>query len=88
MAWKGRNAMSDLNLESIEDPNTVDHPSPAPSKRMIRWVAVLGVLVVIVLGVSLAINLDRPAADQVARQNAGHSPTTIMTAPPPRYIAP
>lgn len=81
--------MNDLNLESIEDPKAVEHPSTASSKRPLRWIAAVGVLVVIALGVSLAINHDRPVADQVARQNAGHSPfPPMMTAPPPRHIAP
>jgi hypothetical protein len=79
--------MSDLDLESIEDPNAVDHPSPAPNKRMVRWIAAVAVLVVIVLGVTAAIKHDHPLAKQVAHQNAGRLPSMI-TAPPPRYTAP
>ena len=78
--------MSDL--ESIEDPAAVDHPTSAAPRRMVSWVAALAVLVIVVMGVSVAVEQDRPLARQAARQNASHSGATIMTAPPPRVTTP
>ncbi|HEX4179934.1 MAG TPA: hypothetical protein VHY32_04015 [Caulobacteraceae bacterium] len=73
--------MSDINLEH---PDKGDHPTTAPTSRMVRWIAAVGVLVVLALGASVVINANRPVAEQVARQNASHSSATPMMAPPPR----